>query len=280
MLILNTISETQDYLKSQQKAGKSIGFVPTMGALHAGHISLIERSKADNDLTVCSIFVNPTQFNNPEDLKKYPRTLEKDCEMLLPAKCDVVFAPSAEEMYPSLPQLRIDFGTLETVMEGKFRSGHFNGVGIVVSKLFNVVKPDKAYFGLKDLQQVAVIRQMVRDLSFDLKVVPCPTLRETDGLAMSSRNTRLSVEARALAPQIYKVLHLAKKKLETGASTKETQELVNQHFSNYPSFSLEYFEVADYDTLKPIVAKNETGKTALCIAAFLGGVRLIDNIVF
>lgn len=280
MLIFNTISETQDYLKSQQKAGKSIGFVPTMGALHAGHISLIERSKADNDLTVCSIFVNPTQFNNPEDLKKYPRTLEKDCEMLLPAKCDVVFAPSAEEMYPSLPQLRIDFGTLETVMEGKFRSGHFNGVGIVVSKLFNVVKPDKAYFGLKDLQQVAVIRQMVRDLSFDLKVVPCPTLRETDGLAMSSRNTRLSVEARALAPQIYKVLHLAKKKLETGASTKETQELVNQHFSNYPSFSLEYFEVADYDTLKPIVAKNETGKTALCIATFLGGVRLIDNIVF
>ena len=280
MLIFNTISETQDYLKSQQKAGKSIGFVPTMGALHAGHISLIERSKADNDLTVCSIFVNPTQFNNPEDLKKYPRTLEKDCEMLLPAKCDVVFAPSAEEMYPSLPQLRIDFGTLETVMEGKFRSGHFNGVGIVVSKLFNVVKPDKAYFGLKDLQQVAVIRQMVRDLSFDLKVVPCPTLRETDGLAMSSRNTRLSVEARALAPQIYKVLHLAKKKLETGASTKETQELVNQHFSNYPSFSLEYFEVADYDTLKPILAKNETGKTALCIATFLGGVRLIDNIVF
>ncbi|WP_394993285.1 pantoate--beta-alanine ligase [Emticicia sp.] len=280
MLIFNTISETQDYLKSQQKAGKSIGFVPTMGALHAGHISLIERSKADNDLTVCSIFVNPTQFNNPEDLKKYPRTLGKDCEMLLPAKCDVVFAPSAEEMYPSLPQLRIDFGTLETVMEGKFRSGHFNGVGIVVSKLFNVVKPDKAYFGLKDLQQVAVIRQMVRDLSFDLEVVPCPTLRETDGLAMSSRNTRLSVEARALAPQIYKVLHLAKKKLETGASTKETQELVNQHFSNYPSFSLEYFEVADYDTLKPILAKNETGKTALCIATFLGGVRLIDNIVF
>ncbi len=280
MLIFNTISETQNYLKSQQKAGKSIGFVPTMGALHAGHISLIERSKADNDLTVCSIFVNPTQFNNPEDLKKYPRTLEKDCEMLQSAGCHVVFAPSAEEMYPSLPQLRMDFGTLETVMEGKFRSGHFNGVGIVVSKLFNVVKPDKAYFGLKDLQQVAVIRQMVRDLSFDLEVVPCPTLREIDGLAMSSRNTRLSLEARALAPQIYKVLNLAKEKLETGASTIETQEFVNQHFSNYTEFELEYFEVADFDTLKPIEAKNETGKTAICIAAFLGEVRLIDNIVF
>ncbi len=280
MLIFNTISETQNYLKSQQKAGKTIGFVPTMGALHTGHISLIERSKAENDLTVCSIFVNPTQFNNPEDLKKYPRTLEKDCEMLLPAGCDVVFAPSAEEMYAKLPQLRMDFGTLETVMEGKFRPGHFNGVGIVVSKLFNIVKPDKAYFGLKDLQQVAVIRQMAKDLSFDLEVVPCPTLREIDGLAMSSRNTRLSPEARILAPQIYKVLNLAKEKLQAGFSAKEMQEAVNQHFSDYPAFELEYFEASDFDTLLPIESKIEAGKTALCIAAFLGGVRLIDNIVF
>jgi pantoate--beta-alanine ligase len=285
MLIFNTISETQNYLKSQQKASKRIGFVPTMGALHAGHLSLIERSKTENDLTVCSIFVNPTQFNNLEDLKKYPRTLEKDCEMLQPAGCDVVFAPSAEEMYAKLPQLRMDFGTLETVMEGKFRPGHFNGVGIVVSKLFNVVKPDKAYFGLKDLQQVAVICQMVRDLSFDLEVIPCSTLREIDGLAMSSRNTRLSPEARALAPQIYKVLNLAKEKLQAGFSAKNTQEAVNQHFSDYSEFEraafrLEYFEVADFDSLEPIEAKNEIGKTALCIAAFLGGVRLIDNVVF
>lgn len=201
MHIFNTISETQQYLKAQQRAGKTIGFVPTMGALHAGHISLIERAKTENDLAVCSIFVNPTQFNNSDDLKKYPRTLERDCEMLRPVGCDVVFAPSAEEMYPSLPQLKMDFGTLETIMEGKFRPGHFNGVGIVVSKLFNIVKPDKAYFGLKDLQQVAVIRRMVQELSFDLEIIPCPTLRETDGLAMSSRNTRLSPEARALAPQ-------------------------------------------------------------------------------
>ena len=280
MLIFNTIVETQNYLKIHQKAGKSIGFVPTMGALHAGHISLIECSKVDNNLTVCSIFVNPTQFNNPEDLKKYPRTLDKDCEMLQSAGCDVVFAPSAEEMYPSLPQLRMDFGTLETVMEGKFRPGHFNGVGIVVSKLFNIIKPDKAYFGLKDLQQVTVIRQMVRDLSFDLEIIPCSTLRETDGLAMSSRNARLSVEARTLAPQIYKVLNLAKEKLETGFSTKETQEAVNQYFSQYTAFKLEYFEVVDFDTLKTIEAKNTTGKSALCIAAYLGEVRLIDNIVF
>ncbi len=280
MRIFNTITETQNFLKSQQKVGKTIGFVPTMGALHAGHISLIERAKRENDLAVCSIFVNPTQFNNPEDLKKYPRTLERDCELLSPANCDVVFAPSAEEMYPNLLQLRMDFGTLETVMEGKFRPGHFNGVGIVVSKLFNIVKPDKAYFGLKDLQQVAVIRQMVQDLSFDLELIPCPTLRETDGLAMSSRNTRLSTEARSFAPQIYKVLTLAKEKLQAGATTNATQKLVSQHFKKFPAFQLEYFEVANFDTLQPIETKIADGKTALCIAAFLGGVRLIDNIVF
>jgi len=280
MLIFNTISETQQYLKIQQRAGKTIGFVPTMGALHAGHISLIERAKSENDLAVCSIFVNPTQFNNPEDLKKYPRTLEKDCEMLKAVGCDVVFAPSAEEMYPSLPQLKMDFGTLETVMEGKFRPGHFNGVGIVVSKLFNIVKPEKAYFGLKDLQQVAVIRRMVQDLSFDLEIIPCPTLRETDGLAMSSRNTRLSPEARALAPQIYKALNLAKEKLQAGASVSEMKVAVDDHFTMYPAFEVEYFEAADFDTLLPIEAKITDGKTALCVAAFLGGVRLIDNIVF
>ena len=281
MLIFNTISETQQYLKAQQRAGKTIGFVPTMGALHAGHISLIERAKTENDLAVCSIFVNPTQFN----LKKYPRTLERDCEMLLPMGCDIVFAPSAEEMYPSLPQLKMDFGTLETVMEGKFRPGHFNGVGIVVSKLFNIIKPDKAYFGLKDLQQVAVIRRMVQELSFDLEIIPCLTLRETDGLAMSSRNTRLSSEARALAPQIYKALNLAKEKLQNGVSVIEMQAAVNEYFAHNPEFEradfrMEYFEAADFDTLLPIEAKIADGKTALCIAAFLGGVRLIDNIVF
>lgn len=285
MLIFNTIKETQDYLKNQTQAGKTIGFVPTMGALHAGHISLIERAKQENDLAVCSIFVNPTQFNNPEDLKKYPRTLEKDCEMLLPAGCDVVFAPSPDEMYPSLPQLKMDFGTLETVMEGKFRPGHFNGVGIVVSKLFNIVKPNKAYFGQKDLQQVAVIRCMVQDLSFDLELISCPTLRETDGLAMSSRNVRLSPEVRALAPQIYKSLTLAKEKLQAGFTVKEMQVAVNEHFAKFPelarvAFHLEYFEAANFDTLLPIEGKIADGKNALCIAAFLGGVRLIDNIVF
>jgi pantoate--beta-alanine ligase len=280
MLIFNTIFETQQYQKEQQRSGKTIGFVPTMGALHAGHISLIRRAKTENDLAVCSIFVNPTQFNNPDDLKKYPQTLERDCEMLNAVGCDVVFAPSAEEMYPSLPQLRIDFGNLETVMEGKLRPGHFNGVGIVVSKLFNIVKAEKAYFGLKDLQQLAVIKRMVQELGFDVEIIPCPTLRETDGLAMSSRNTRLSPEARALAPQIYKALNLAKEKLLNGLSVIEMQAAVNEHFINFSAFELEYFEAANLDTLQPIEAKIADGKTALCVAAFLGGVRLIDNIIF
>lgn len=280
MQIFYTVVSIQNYLKTEQKAGRTIGFVPTMGALHTGHISLIESSKKENDLTVCSIFVNPTQFNNPEDLKKYPRTLEKDCEMLEAAHCDVVFAPSAEEMYPVQPALKLDFGTLETVMEGKFRPGHFNGVGIVVAKLFHIIKPDKAYFGLKDLQQVAVIRQMTNDLSFDLQIVPCPTLREADGLAMSSRNTRLSAEARTLAPHIHKALLLTKQKLQNGESSADTQAFATAYFKNYPEFELEYLEIADFDTLTPISQASAPGKTAVCIAAFLGGVRLIDNIVF
>ena len=276
MLIFKTIAETKNYLKNQNK---SIGFVPTMGALHAGHLSLIERSKLENDLTVCSIFVNPTQFNNPEDLKKYPRTLERDCEMLESVGCDVVFAPSAAEMYPTLPVLKIDFGNLERVMEGKFRAGHFNGVGIVVSKLFNIVKPNRAYFGQKDFQQVAVLRQLVKDLSFDLELISCSTLREKDGLAMSSRNARLTPENRILAPEIYKSLLLAKGFLMVGKSISETQLAVNQHFMKFAAFKLEYFEIVDFDSLETLEEFDFNKKTALCIAAFLENVRLIDNIV-
>lgn len=280
MVIIENISETTEFLKNQIKNGKSIGFVPTMGALHQGHIALVEKAKLENDIVVCSIFVNPTQFNNPEDLKKYPRTLEEDCKMLQPAGCDLVFAPSAEEMYEETPVLRMDFGYLEQILEGKFRPGHFNGVGIVVSKLFNIVKPTKAYFGQKDLQQVAVVKRLVKDLSFDLELIVCDTIRENDGLAMSSRNRRLGSSAREVAPKIFESLLIGQKYLFEGLNVEETKQKVVEWYENSPEFTLEYYEIVEADTLNPIEKKPEGQKTAIVIAAFLDGVRLIDNIVF
>jgi pantoate--beta-alanine ligase len=278
MQIFHTISTLQNFLKSQRLHGHSVGFVPTMGALHKGHLSLIETSKSQNSITVCSIFVNPTQFNNAHDLAVYPRTLETDCEMLASVGCDAVFAPSAEEMYPNLPNLKFDFGDLERVMEGQFRPGHFNGVGIVVSKLFNIVQPDAAYFGQKDLQQCAVINRLVKDLSFSLQLNICPTLRETDGLAMSSRNRNLTSEQRSNAPAIYKALQGASDILKSGESSEKAKTYVSKQFSAVEGIELEYFEISNFDTLQPINAFLE-GKTALCIAAFMGKTRLIDNVI-
>ncbi|MEA5460657.1 pantoate--beta-alanine ligase [Arcicella sp. LKC2W] len=278
MQVFHTIKSLQVFLKSERLAGKSVGLVPTMGALHNGHLSLIEASKKQNELTVCSIFVNPTQFNNAQDLAVYPRTLEADCQMLESAGCDVVFAPSVEEMYPQLPNLKFDFGDLERVMEGKFRPGHFNGVGVVVSKLFNIVQPDSAYFGQKDLQQCAVINRLVKDLSFSLTLNICPTQRESDGLAMSSRNRNLSPEQRNLAPEIYKSLQQACDLLKNKKSGTETQKFVTEYLSNVNGIELEYFEISDFETLQPINQLLE-GQTALCIAAFMGKTRLIDNVI-
>jgi pantoate--beta-alanine ligase len=278
MQIFNTISSLQSFVRSARIQEKSIGFVPTMGALHAGHLSLIEASKKQNDLTVCSIFVNPTQFNNAHDLSVYPRTLDADCQMLESAGCDVVFAPSAEEMYPQLPNMKFDFGDLERVMEGQFRPGHFNGVGIVVSKLFNIVQPDNAYFGQKDLQQCAVINRLVKDLSFSLTLNICPTQRETDGLAMSSRNRNLLPEQRADAPHIYKALEKAVDLLKENKASQEVKTFIEEYFEALPNFELEYFEISNFDTLQPI-AELSVGKTALCIAAFMGKTRLIDNVI-
>ncbi|MET3126188.1 pantoate--beta-alanine ligase [Arcicella rosea] len=277
MQVFFEIKTLQEYLQNQRKLGKSVGFVPTMGALHQGHLSLIETAKNQNDIVVCSIFVNPTQFNNPHDLAVYPRTLEADCQMLEEANCDIVFAPSAAEMYPSLPTLKFDFGTLENVMEGKFRPGHFNGVGIVVSKLFNIVQPNKAYFGQKDLQQCAVINCLVKDLSFSLDLVICPTQREKDGLAMSSRNRNLSEEQRVIAPEIYKSLTAASELLKHQSSTV-VKQFAKEYFEVIEDIELEYFEISDFDTLLPI-EELSVGKTALCIAAFMGKTRLIDNII-
>lgn len=278
MQIFNSISLLQKMLKSQRLLGNTVGFVPTMGALHTGHLSLIEASKKQNDLTVCSIFVNSTQFNNAHDLSVYPRILEADCQMLEPVGCDAVFAPSAEEMYPQLPNIKFDFGDLERVMEGQFRPGHFNGVGIVVSKLFNIVQPDNAYFGQKDLQQCAVVNRLVKDLSFSLTLNICPTQRETDGLAMSSRNRNLSPEQRASAPHVYKALQKAVNLLKKNKSSEEVKAFIEQYFRTLSNFELEYFEVSDFETLQPI-NKLQAGKTALCIAAFMGEIRLIDNVI-
>lgn len=278
MQIFNSISSLQNFLKSQRLLGLSVGFVPTMGALHTGHLSLIETSRKQNDLTVCSIFVNPTQFNNAHDLSVYPRTLEADCQMLESVECDVVFAPTAEEMYPQLPQIKFDFGDLERVMEGQFRPGHFNGVGIVISKLFNIIQPNDAYFGQKDLQQCAIVHRLVKDLSFSLTLNICPTQRETDGLAMSSRNRNLSPQQRADAPHIQKALQKAVDLLKENKSSVEVKTFISEYFEAVSSFELEYFEISDVETLQPI-NELQTGKTALCIAAFMGKTRLIDNVV-
>lgn len=280
MKIIYHKKELIEVQKALTNQGKTIGFVPTMGALHQGHLELIKCSKQENEVTFCSIFVNPTQFNNPDDLKKYPRTLDADCKLLATVGCDYVFAPAAEEMYDELPVLFFDFGHIEKIMEGKFRPGHFSGVGIVVSKLFHLVSPQKAYFGMKDLQQVAVIKRLVKDLNFDLQIIPCETVRETDGLAMSSRNRRLSEKGRKLAPQVYASLQLAKEVLSKTLNVQLTKETVNKHFELFPDFKLEYVEIIDFESFKIIETYDPQRITAICTANFLEGVRLIDNIVF
>lgn len=280
MQVFHSITALRLFLKNQRQQDKTVGLVPTMGALHEGHLSLIEASRAQNDITVCSIFVNPIQFNNPDDLARYPRTLEADCTMLAAVGCDAVFAPSVEEMYPEKSLLKFDFGDLERVMEGKFRPGHFNGVGIVVSKLFNIVQPDRTYFGQKDLQQVAVVRRMMIDLGFQIELHPRPTLREADGLAMSSRNRNLTADERAIAPHIFEGLKLAKTQLLEGQKPTKVKALIEEHFGKEPAFRLEYFEIVNAHTLQNVDSLQATGQTAMCIAAHLGKVRLIDNFVF
>ncbi|GAB3930652.1 pantoate--beta-alanine ligase [Larkinella terrae] len=279
MQLYESIATIRQALDSQRRTGKSIGLVPTMGALHAGHLVLVDACKTANDLTVCSIFVNPTQFNNPDDLARYPKTLEADCRMLEEAGCDLVFAPSVDEMYPTQPVLKLNFGELETVLEGAFRPGHFNGVGIVVSKLFNIIQPDRAYFGQKDLQQVAVVKRLIRDLGFQLELVRQPIVREDDGLAMSSRNRNLSADERQEAPALYRALVKAQEILQNEGTINEAKTAVISYLENHPAFRLEYMEVANADTLQPVEQLQAPGATALCIAAHLGKTRLIDNLI-
>lgn len=275
----DTIAGLREYLQSIRYE-QTIGFVPTMGALHEGHIALVEKAKQETGLVVSSIFVNPVQFTNADDLARYPRTLEDDCQKLEAAGCDVVFAPLVNEMYPDPPVIRLNFGELETVMEGAFRPGHFNGVGIVVSKIFNIVQPDRAYFGQKDLQQVAVIRRLIRDLSFPVELIRCPTVREADGLAMSSRNRNLTPAERQQAPLLFQALTQAERLLTQGHGVSQAKAAVTDAINGNPLFRLEYVEIVNVDTLQLVSEVGTPKQTAICLAAHLGNVRLIDNLVF
>lgn len=279
MQIFESASDLISHLKELRRNASSIGFVPTMGALHQGHLSLFEKSKAENDTTVGSIFVNPLQFNNSSDLSLYPRPIDKDMEMLHKAGCNILFLPSSEEMYPLAPALKMSFGPLEESMEGRYRPGHFAGVGLVVAKFFNIIRPDKAYFGQKDLQQFSIIRQMVQDLSFNIQLRCCPIVREENGLAMSSRNARLSRKKRHLAPALYASLQLAKKYIESD-KLEELEAAVKEFFLQYPDLKIDYFEVVDSETLTEVKDVKKHQSIAICVAAYLEEVRLIDNLVF
>lgn len=274
--IIKEIKQLQETLSKVRQQNQSIGFVPSMGALHRGHIRLVEKAVADNDCAVVSIFVNPIQFNNPDDLKKYPRNLDKDVEKLEAAGCDYVFVPSVEEMYPDKETKVYDFGDLDKVMEGKFRPGHFNGVGVVVDKLFDIVKPDRAYFGKKDYQQLAIVKRMVEIENHDLEIIPCETVREEDGLAMSSRNLRLNEIQRREATTIYKSLVFALENYKN-YSPDELTEKVFTLIDENPEIRVEYVEIVDSVRLQKINSWDDANHAVICVAAYMGEVRLIDN---
>ncbi len=276
MIVCKTKQELKQALASRN-AQQTIGFVPTMGALHEGHASLFKRARTENDVFVASVFVNPIQFNNPEDLKNYPRDFEADRKLLETNGCDIVFAPSVEEMYPEGEAVKsYSFGALETVMEGAQRPGHFKGVGVVVGLLFELIKPDRAYFGEKDFQQVAVIQDLVRQMGIKTKIVPCPIKRGEDGLALSSRNALLTPENRALAPKIHAAL---KKSTEMAdQSCREVKEFVCGQIAAVPEMKLEYFEIARPDTLQTVPEAEPARGNVGFIVVWMGKVRLIDNI--
>lgn len=277
MQIFRSQIQIRTFVQNCQLLGQSIGLVPTMGALHEGHLALIAESKKFSKITIASIFVNPLQFNNPTDFEKYPNVLDEDIHLLTKAGCDVLFAPSVSEVYSSLTTLKFDFGDLETQMEGKYRKGHFNGVAVVVSKLFNLIQPNLAFFGQKDLQQCAIVKCLVKDLSFPIQVNIVNTLREADGLAMSSRNRRLSPNGRARASEIYESLQLAYSL--KNSSIEEIKLVIQEFYASRPYFNLEYFEICEPNTLKLFQNGIIEGEAAFCIAVYLEEVRLIDNFI-
>lgn len=277
MLIIHKISELQSQLQTERQKGHTIGLVPTMGALHEGHASLVRRSVSENDVTVVSIFLNPTQFNDKSDLERYPRTLEADCQLLEQCGAQIVFAPSVEEIYPEPDTRTFSYPPTDSVMEGAMRPGHFNGVCQIVSKLFSYTNPDRGYFGEKDYQQIAVIRRMAADLGFKLEIIPCPVIREESGLARSSRNTLLSADERVLAANIYRVM---KESLSLGGSVQQTHDYVVDTINAIDGLEVQYFSIVDGDTLADVSSWDEAASIVGCITVFCGSkpIRLIDHI--
>ena len=277
MKIVNSIKDLKAYLAEAKQDNKKIGFVPTMGALHNGHLSLVQHCVKNNDVCVVSVFVNPTQFNDKHDLETYPRTLEADCVLLESAGCDYVFAPSVEEMYPEPDTRTFDLGTVSEVMEGAKRPGHFNGVAQVVSKLFYIVEPDNAYFGEKDFQQIAVIKSMVAQLALPIEIVECAIVRGEDGLALSSRNTLLDAAHRAAAPHIYATLRAAVTQSQEMAPAR-LKEWVTAEVERNPLLKVIYYQSVDARTMQEVAAWDDSPRIQGCIAVQAGDIRLIDNI--
>lgn len=278
MHIFKEIKPLRDYLAGIRKAPGRLGLVPTMGALHAGHISLVKACQWENDHTLCTIFVNPIQFNNQVDLENYPVSLDEDLSLLKRINCEALFCPSAFEMYPSDPHISFGFNHLDETLEGQSRPGHFSGVALVVSKLFHITEPDAAYFGQKDYQQYCVIRQLSQDLNFPVELRCMPIVREPDGLAMSSRNRRLSPEEREKAPIFYQLLSEAKRAIREGTPWSEVKSDVKASIERVPGASLEYFEAADARSLRVLDAIHDSGNVLLLTAGYVGRVRLIDNL--
>lgn len=276
MDVINSVNELKALLESARNDGKSIGLVPTMGALHEGHASLVRRSVSENDITVVSIFLNPTQFNDPKDLERYPRTLENDCKVLEKCGAQIAFAPSVMEMYPEPDTRHFSYPPTDEVMEGARRPGHFNGVCQIVSKLFYIVDPDRAYFGEKDYQQIAVIRRMVEDLGFRVEIVPCPVVREENGLALSSRNSLLAPEEKEIAPNIYRILQESK---QQGLSVEETRIWVIDQLNAIDGLEVEYYSIVDGDSLADVTSWDESDSIVGCITVYCGKtpIRLIDH---
>ncbi|MBK9283076.1 MAG: pantoate--beta-alanine ligase [Sphingobacteriaceae bacterium] len=279
MLIFTKISDLRNFLDHNANSGKKVGFVPTMGALHKGHLYLIESACQQCEIVVCSIFVNPTQFNDPKDLERYPRTPESDIELLQTTKCDALFLPDANEIYPVKDERQFDFGLLDKVLDGKHRPGHFNGVAQVVSKLFAIVQPHAAFFGLKDLQQVCIIKKLVRVLALNIEIVACPTYREKNGLAMSSRNMLLTEEQREQAVQISKYLFWAQELFHEKKSAVEIKNIILNAITNNPNLSLDYFSICELENLQEVNEFNINQKYAALIACTIGKIRLIDNVI-